>query len=459
MPKLCSLLIAVLTASHVAPGQALPAPRSGVDDIADRWQEKVSEAGRLRGNGALDDALKSFEAALEVARSRGEESSYFGVTLSRIGSLYLDQGKHHEAAIALSRALSNLETSLGPEHMEVVGCLTDLGVCYRRMGRYAEAEGASTRVLEIVQKTGGGADVAAAQYAMGLLYSETGRQAQAVAALQTAVRLLEQQRNPPPGALAMALTSLGNVYLQQSRFHEGEPVLRRALHAAIDTYGPGAIETAHVECGLATLEAARGQSRAAEARWRRVLRILEAKRGPDHPDVGFVLLNLAETVRRPGHYVEAQSLAERGVKLMEAAFGNGAILVGEALTTLASAISSQGGYSKADPLYRRALAILLRAGDENDLRTAAALTGLAIARAKLGDYAEAEALHQRALIIEETSAPGSLLRVITLSEYAKVLRHRGQKLRAANLEKEAHAHLGRFKIASAKNTVDVSELK
>jgi tetratricopeptide (TPR) repeat protein len=459
MPKLCSLVIAILTASCATPGHAQPALMSGVDDIAAHWNEKLREAGRLRTKGALDDALKSFEVALEMARPLGEESSYFGLTLNRIGSVYLDQGKYEPAVMALSRALSNLENSFRPEHMEVANCLAALGSCYRSLGRYAEAESASSRALAIVQKAGDSADIASALYAMGLLYGETGRHAQAIATLQTALRLLEHQRNAPPGALGNVLLYLGNAYLHQSRFQEGEPILRRAWHAAVHAYGPDTTQVAYVECGLAVLESARGQSRAAEVRLRRALRILEATRGRDHPDVAVTLLDLAETVRRQGRYAEAQALAERGVKSMDA-LGDGPIVVGEALATLANTISSQGGYARAEPLFRRALTIFLRTVGENDLRTASALTCLAIARAKQEDYAEADALHQRALSIEERVAgPNSPLRAITLIEYAKVLRHNGQKRHATEMEKEAHVLLGRFKNASAKATVDVSELK
>lgn len=145
---------------------------------------------------------------------------------------------------------------------------------------------------------------------MGLLYGEIGRHAQAIATLQTALRLVEQQGNPPRGAFANVLTYLGTAYLQQSRFQEGEPILRRAWHAAIHAYGPGTRQVAYVECGLAVIEAARGQSRAAEARLRRALPILEATRGRDHPDVASVLIDLAETVRRQGRYAEAQALSE-----------------------------------------------------------------------------------------------------------------------------------------------------
>jgi tetratricopeptide (TPR) repeat protein len=164
-------------------------------------------------------------------------------------------------------------------------------------------------------------------------------------------------------------------------------------------------------------------------------------------------------VRRQGRYAEAQALAERGVKAM-AALGDGPIVVGEALTTLANTISSQGGYARAEPLSRRALAIFLRTVGENDMRTASALTGLAIARAKQGGYGEADVFIQRALRIEESvGEPDSLLRAITLSEYAKVLRNSGQKRHATEMEKEAHALFARSRKASAKAMVDVSELK
>jgi tetratricopeptide (TPR) repeat protein len=143
-----------------------------------------------------------------------------------------------------------------------------------------------------------------------------------------------------------------------------------------------------------------------------------------------------------------------------AALGDGPIVVGEALATLADTISSQGGYARAEPLFRRALAIFLRTIGENDMRTASALTRLAIARAKQGDYAEADVLIQRALRIEENvGGPDSLMRGVTLIEYAKVLRHNGQKRHATEMEKEAHALFGRSRKASAKATIDVSELK
>ena len=145
---------------------------------------------------------------------------------------------------------------------------------------------------------------------------------------------------------------------------------------------------------------------------------------------------------------------------MEATFSVGPIVIGEGLAVLANSISSQGGYARAEPLYRRALTIFLRTGGENNMRTASALIGLAMARAKQDDWAEAAVLHRRALRIEENVAgPDSAHRAITLTEYAKVLRHTGEKRRAAEMEKAAHELYGRLRNASARATVDVSELK
>jgi tetratricopeptide (TPR) repeat protein len=106
--------------------------------------------------------------------------------------------------------------------------------------------------------------------------------------------------------LANVLMNLGNAYLQQSRFQEGEPILRRAWRAAIQAYGPGTRQAAYVDCGLAVIESARGQLRTAEARFRRAIPILEATLGRDHPDVAAILVDLAETVRRQGRYAEAR---------------------------------------------------------------------------------------------------------------------------------------------------------
>lgn len=55
--------------------------------------------------------------------------------------------------------------------------------------------------------------------------------------------------------------------------------------------------------------------------------------------------------------------------------------------------------------------------------------------------------------------PEGLLHAITLIEFAKVLRHNGQRRYATEMEKEARALFGRYRQARAKATVDVSELK
>ena len=77
-------------------------------------------------------------------------------------------------------------------------------------------------------------------------------------------------------------------------------------------------------------------------------------------------------------------------------------------------------------------------------------------RAKRGDYAEADVLYQRALHIEQNvDGPDSKQRAITLTEYAKVLRHNGQKRRATEMEKEARAVLDRYRNAIAPTTIDI----
>jgi tetratricopeptide (TPR) repeat protein len=240
-----------------APPQAQLVPISGVADVRTLWKEKMQQAERLRTSGRLDDALKGFETALETARSLGEQSSYVGMTLSRIGGIYLDQGQHQQAEMALSRALSKLEKSLGPEHIEVGDCLAALGACHRNMGHYAEAESAFGRALAIAQKAGRSAEIAAGLFGIGLLYSDIERHAQAVSSLQSALRVIERQRNPDPGILAGILMYLENDYLQQGRFQDGEPLLRRALRTATHAYGPGAPQVASAEHFMAVLECAR----------------------------------------------------------------------------------------------------------------------------------------------------------------------------------------------------------
>ena len=315
MPKLCSLVIAVLTASHAATAQGQPAPMSGVDDIAAHWNEKVLEASRLRTNGALDDALKGLEAALEMVRSLGEESSYFGVTLSRIGSVYLDQGKDQQAEMALSRCAPNLENSFGPEHREV-------GKLPGRSGSLLPEYGPIRRGGIGFQPCAGDRpkDPEKRKYRGGAICNGPAVQRNRAPRasrrrLRTALRLIEQRHDTLRQApWPMSCMYLGNAYVQQGRFREGDPILRRALRSRDSRVRAG--YPAGRLCGMRPGSARirqgpipRRRSPTCDGR-SRPLKPPGAR--PSRCGRGF---RVPRRNRAPqGRYAEAQALAERGVK-------------------------------------------------------------------------------------------------------------------------------------------------
>jgi ATP/maltotriose-dependent transcriptional regulator MalT len=114
----------------------------------------------------------------------------------------------------------------------------------------------------------------------------------------------------------------------------------------------------------------------------------------------------------------------------------------------------------AETLYRKALRITESAVGEEDLRTARLLTLLAKVRLDQRDYDEAEELCARAVRIEEKMSPtDSVFRVLTLSTYAKVMHHKGQKRRAEELDKTAKRIADSVKTGVRAHTIDVTDLR
>jgi Tfp pilus assembly protein PilF len=76
-------------------------------------------------------------------------------TVSRLGSLYMDQGKLAEAEQMYRRALKGREKALGPDHTSTLGTVNNLGTLYVDQGKLAEAEQMYQRALDGYQRSSG----------------------------------------------------------------------------------------------------------------------------------------------------------------------------------------------------------------------------------------------------------------------------------------------------------------
>ena len=217
----------------------------------------------------------------------------------------------------------------------------------------------------------------------------------ATARLEAALREAESFGASDP-RLATSLFYLAELYREQSRYAEAEPLYRRSLAIWEKALGPDHPNVAGSLNNLALLYQAQGRFAEAEPLYRRSLAIREKALGPDHLDVAASLNNLALLFRDQGRYAEVEPLFRRALAIGEKALGPDHPNVAGSLNNLASLHLAQGRYAEAEPLYRRALVIREKALGPNHPDVAQALNNLAFLYRAQGNMDEALTLARRA---------------------------------------------------------------
>ena len=202
------------------------------------------------------------------------------------------QGRYAEAEPLLRRALETREGTIGKEHPDTLGSLTNFAGLYKRQGRYDEAMPLLRRVFETCERIFGkdNPDTFMSMSNLALLYGDLGRYAEAEPLLKRALEGQERTVGKDHHDTVMSVIDLALLYQKQDRYAESESLFRRAMAARERVLGKEHPDTVAILGGLASLYFQQGDwSRAAEARRLVVVAIAERfQKGilADHPPEG-----------------------------------------------------------------------------------------------------------------------------------------------------------------------------
>jgi len=276
-----------------------------------------------------------------------------------LGLTFKKKGRYAEAEPYLRQTLANIEKALEPDHPEVLQSLNSLGSLYYAQGQYAKAEPLLRRALEIREKALGPdhPDVAQSLNSLGSLYYAQGQYAKAELLLRRALEIREKALGPDHPDVARSLNSLAGLQQTLGEYAEAELLHKRALSIREKILGPDHPHLATTLNNLGVIYFRQGQIREAGSLFRRSLAIQEKALGPDHPDVAKSISNLAELYRIEGQYARAEPLYKRALEIWEKTQGLGHPDVAKTLNTLGTLYRAQGKYAEAESIYKKALDI------------------------------------------------------------------------------------------------------
>ncbi len=337
-----------------------------------------TEGAAYQAQGEYARAERCFRDAValleEAPDSHGEE---LGCLLNDLADALYAQGKYDSATEALyGRALESLERVNGPEHPDVANVLNNLAALHQVRGEYRHAEALSQRSVSILED---------------IFENKRALLAELDPDTLTALKQIHQQ----------SLTHLATALRSQARYGEAEPLYRRALAIAEDTFGPQHPEAASSLNNLGVLYKYWGRYEEAEPLYQRARAIVEGALGADHLQLSSIFYNLAGLGHARGRYAEAEPLSRRALEISERALGPKHPEVAVPLSALAAIVDGQGKYEEAESLYRRALGIYQEAFGPEHPDVALNLNNLAAIEEARGNTAQAEALYVRSLQMRE----------------------------------------------------------
>jgi CHAT domain-containing protein/Tfp pilus assembly protein PilF len=295
---------------------------------------------------------------------------------------------------ALAEALkfeAGVKARFGVNHPNYAAALNALGIVYGQLGRYAEAEAIDRQVLAMREKGRDTDAIAESLNNLAVLYVKEGKYGPAEDLYKRSLALAEKHPNRTDAfnisQLGTGLESLAALYRKQGRFADAEGLYMRNLAIVQKTLGADHTDVANTLDELALLYVAQDRYDEAEPLARRALAIKERK-DSSQSNLAFARIDLALVYRGQGKYAQAEELFKTALSYQEQAYGIHPDLAAT-LADLALVYQAQRRFAEAEDLLLRALAIHRQVEGPSHPATAATLNQLAALSAQAGKTAQA----------------------------------------------------------------------
>jgi CHAT domain-containing protein/Tfp pilus assembly protein PilF len=297
----------------------------------------------------------------------------------------------------------------------------------RQAGKYAEAQQAARRILDLRKRVQGtdhwetadarrllqtlekiSALPADAQAELtedakrdGQVFQlfQQGRYADAVPLLKRSVAVRRRHLGEEHSETLKAVNDLAFFLSKSGRYAEAEPLFRKALAIRRKVLGEEHPDTAQSHSAAALNLIDLGRYAEAEPLDRQALAIQRKVWGEDHPETAQGYNSLAFDLNVQGQYAAAEPLFRQALAIRRKRLGEDHPDTAGSYNNVAANLDAQGKYAAAEPLYRQALTVWRKVRGEKHPDTAASYNNLAFNLHAQGRYAEAEPLYRQALAI------------------------------------------------------------
>jgi tetratricopeptide (TPR) repeat protein len=311
--------------------------------------------------GIYDQAETYLTGALQLyGRNKYIDVLHIAQAQNSLGLLYRQLARYKEAEEAHICALKLREQTLGQDDPKTMESLHNLAMVYGDLGKYQEAERYFLQVLTIEESAKGpdNTDVADTLNELALTYLEQGRFAEAEIAARRTLAIYEQAHDDAEHPdLTYPLDTLGRIEEKRGDYRQAEIFYQKALDICLYAFDEEHPETAHSKTRLAGIAVLQGNYEDAANLYQQALNIDEQQLGSNHPDVALVLNGQAVLATKQEQYERAEQLYKQALRIYKLAMGEEHPYVANVLNYLGELSRTMGNKEDAATLFQQALAI------------------------------------------------------------------------------------------------------
>ncbi len=300
---------------------------------------------------------------------------------------------------ALDRAAADVQKSFAGRPKVEAAIERTIGLTYKRLSLYPEAQQHLGRSLELSRATFGreAPESLAAAETLGETLRSAGKYPEAEALLRDTVAAYERRHAPPNEDSLEAAVNLGTVYMAEGKYPAAEPILTVAVADAQRYLKPDHRITVDAMNVLARVDFVRGRLPEAEKLLRELIATQTRVLGGEHPTTIGLKNNLAVLLQRAFRFDEAEKLYGEVVDGERRALGPDHTETLNAMNNLGVLYSAEGKYAQAEPLFSQVLAKWRTSLGPEHPRTLSLLSNIGVQNQGQGKLDEAEKLFQSVL--------------------------------------------------------------
>jgi tetratricopeptide (TPR) repeat protein len=364
-------------------------------------RKKVDELQKL---GKIKDAIKIAESGIEICKKEiGEDNPTYASFLNKLGLLYKEVGNYSQAEHIFIKALEIRNNLLGEEHPDYANSLHNLASLYKKMGEYTKAEPLLVKAIAVKRKIYGDDNMSYLSSITNLasIYKGMGNFVKAEHFYIQIISIIKKVYGEENSDYATSLNNLALLYELQAKYEQAEPLFIKAINIQKKAQGEENLNYARFIENLALHFNELAKYKQAEALFIQAINIEKKLLGEEHPDFAISLNNLASLYNKIGQYDKGETLLLQALQIKKNKLSEENQSYIKSIIHLATLYSENGVYSKAESLYVNTLNIQKKILKTEHPDYAISLNGLALVYEDQGKLTQAEALFIQALTIQK----------------------------------------------------------